>query len=191
MRQNFQFLPAYEESKALQYLHVRSTTWVVRSFSINFAVPFPQTAKGNKYLLVCVEHLTGRPIFVTTKRATAKTVVNFLKKKTILSFGPLGLLVSDDATCFTAGAMETISTRWKTMLAYVSLSNERTERIVGTTKQSVAQVFASSGLKWDAAVGRVVFDYCLQSNCKRFSPFEHPFGMKPKLIPTHAQEKQP
>lgn len=71
-------------------------------YSIDFAGPFPETECGNRFLLVCVEHLTGWPIVLATKHSTAETVVNFLNKKIIPPFGPPGVVVSDNAACFKA-----------------------------------------------------------------------------------------
>lgn len=107
-------------------------------------------AKGNKYLFVRVENLTACHIVVVTERATAKTVVDFLKEKIILRFGPLELLVSDNATCFVACAVQnfiqTIDIRWNTVLDYAPMFNGWAERIVGTINQSVANFVASSGV---------------------------------------------
>lgn len=163
---------------------------VFEVFSINFACSFPQTARGNKYLLVCVEHLTGLPIVAAIKRATVEIVVEFLKENIIIPFGPPGLLVNDNATCFTAGVVQslmlTLDTRWKTVLAYAPMSTGLAERMTATIKRSVARVVADSDLKWDAAVSRVVFGYCRRSNRKGLSPFELLYGVKPKMIPTDS-----
>lgn len=71
-------------------------------FSIDFEGSFPESSAGHRYLLICVEQLTGWPILAATQRATAQTVVKFLTEKIIPPFGAPGAVVSDNATSFTA-----------------------------------------------------------------------------------------
>ena len=56
-------------------------------FWIDFAGPLPETRAGHKYLLICVEHLTGWPIAVPTRDATVETVINFISTEVIHPFG--------------------------------------------------------------------------------------------------------
>lgn len=75
-------------------------------FSIDFAGPLPTTEKGNCYVLIAVEHLTGWHIARPTKDATADSVIDFVAREMIHSFGPPRYVVSDNANCFTAGSLQ-------------------------------------------------------------------------------------
>lgn len=46
-------------------------------FSLNITGPFQRTARGNKYLYVYVEHLTGRPLVGPTDTTTTRKVIMF------------------------------------------------------------------------------------------------------------------
>lgn len=52
--------------------------------------------------------------------------------------------VSDNASCFTSKAMKSFmgsnSIKWKTVLAYIPMSNSRPEQMVGTLKKSVERL---------------------------------------------------
>lgn len=67
-------------------------------FLIDFAGPLPITANQNKYLLICVEHLTGWPIMKPNVRATAEELMSFVEQERFHSFGPPTTVVSDNAT---------------------------------------------------------------------------------------------
>ena len=102
-------------------------TGLFQTFSIDFAGPLPRTAKGNRFLLIAVEHLTGWPIARATAASTADVVLNFVKDEIIYSFGPPTTIVSDNAGCFTAATlanfMRSNGIDWKTVLEYSPMSN--------------------------------------------------------------------
>ena len=47
-------------------------------FSVDFAGPFPPTTVGHRFVLVGVEHLTGWPLVIRTKNATAQVFIVFM-----------------------------------------------------------------------------------------------------------------
>lgn len=101
---------------------------------MDFAGPRPPSRAGNRYILVCVEHLTGWPIVIATKTTTPDVVILLLREEVRRPFGTPSTIVSDNATCFTARAVTDFTrkweTNWKTVLAYVPMSNGRLERMV-------------------------------------------------------------
>lgn len=157
-------------------------------FSIDFAGPFPVTAEKNCYLLVCVEHLTGWPIVKPTKRATAAVVVQFINEEVIPPFGAPGMIISDNAKCFTAPMlsdfMKKHGVEWRTVLAYAPMSNGRAERMVGTIKRSIGRLINDGGISWDQAVVKTVFGYRRRPLAEGISPFQLLYGVSPRLMPT-------
>ena len=113
-------------------------------FSIDFAGPLPTSRAGNKYMLVCVEHLTGWLIVIPTSNSTGGTVINFVGDHILHPFRPPHIIVSDNAICFTATSivafMDEIGTIWKTVAAHAPMSNRRAERMVRTIKNVVLLV---------------------------------------------------
>lgn len=131
------------------------------AFSIDFTGLFPTSVVGNRYLLVGAEHLTVWQVVAATRRATSETVIMFIKEKILVPFGPLGVVVSDNAACSTARALQALiedwGSRWKTVLAFAPMSNGRAERMAGTIKKGVEKFVGSGSDGWDTAVQIVVF----------------------------------
>lgn len=77
---------------------------------------------------------------------------------------PLGLLMSDDAPCFTVSAvqnlMKTFRTRWKTVLTYAPMSHGRAEPMFRTLNINIALVDTSSSVAQNTVFGRALFVYC-------------------------------
>lgn len=67
-------------------------------FSIDFAGPLPLFRAGNKYTLVCVEHLTALPIVVSTSNSTAGVVINFVFEHVLEPLRFPRVIVLDNAT---------------------------------------------------------------------------------------------
>ena len=97
------------------------------TYSIDFARPLPRTPSGKRYILIAVKHLTGWPIAKATVTSTAEEVLKFVKEEIIYCFGLSRVVVSDNATCFTASVLDAFMARneitWNTVLAYASMSN--------------------------------------------------------------------
>ena len=154
-------------------------------FSINFAGPFPETQRGYKHLLVCVEHLTGWPIVVPTNVATAEIVRDFVSTEIIHPFGIPKVVVSDNAQCFTANIMKEFCEQqgisWKTVLSYAPMSNGRAERMVKTVKSGVAKFVLDRGDYWDIHVRQIVYGYRRRPLASGYSPFELMYGIAPRM----------
>lgn len=59
-------------------------TWAIsglfHTFLLGFAGPLTTTIKGNRFILVAVEHLTGRPILRTVKKQATDVALKFYKR---------------------------------------------------------------------------------------------------------------
>lgn len=154
---------------------------------------FPESAKGNKYLLLCLEHLTRWSIIAATEKATVKIEVSFSKETIVISFKPSGLLVSDTSTWFMSGVvqsfMKTLNSTCKPVLSYSLMSNGREELIVGTIMCIIDRVVADSDLEWCAAIFWAFFGYWCRSNCKDFGFLDLLYGVKPLLRLMHKTKQ--
>ena len=154
-------------------------------FSIDFAGPLPTTPRGNKHLLICVEHLTGWPIVCPTPTATASEVITFVDDRIILPFGKPRVIVSDNGPCFTARSLEAFMNvndiKWKTVMAYAPMSNGRAERIVGTIKGAIGKMVRTNPLDWDLAVRKVLYGYRRRNLRSGFSPYQLLYGIVPRM----------
>lgn len=139
-------------------------TTIFNVFSIDFAGPLPLSRSGNKYLLVCSEHLTGWPIVISTVNATASVVIDFVRDHILQPFGLPRNIVLDNTTCFTTSALDAfmtdIGTIWKTVAAYDPMSNGWAKRMVGTMKRAIGKMVYRARGMWDEMLPSVIYGYC-------------------------------
>ena len=154
-------------------------------FSINFAGPLPTTPRGNKHLLVCVEHLTGWPIVCPTPTATAAEVIAFVEEQVIMPFGRPRVILSDNGSCFTAGSLENFmeqnNIKWKTVLAYAPISNGRAERMVGTIKREIGKMVQSRPNDSDRVFSNVLYGCRRRKLASGFSSYELMYGIVSRM----------
>lgn len=111
-------------------------TGLFARFAIDFEGRFQPSKSSNRFALICVDHRTGWPISKATTNATAEVLNKFVAEEIIHASGPPETIISDNDTCFTANTlasfMEDKGINWKTVLAYILLSNGRVGRMVGS-----------------------------------------------------------
>ena len=157
---------------------------------MDFAGPLPRKPTGKKYILVAVEHLTGWAIARATETSTAEEVLRFMKEEIIYCFGLPRVVVSNNATCFTASVLDSFMARngitWKTVLAYAPMSNGRAERMDSTLKRAIRKAILGSTpgrTNWDEALLKVLYGYRRRKMVVGLSPFELLYGVLPRMQP--------
>lgn len=122
-------LPGHETCAVVQIPIVCPAEQFVLGVLHIFRRSLPVSKSGNCHLLVCTEHLTGRPIVSSTGKPTHEEMRTFWKPIIMSQFGPLGAVVSNSAACFTVHVLQNImkmqGTRWHTVRAYAQSSNGR------------------------------------------------------------------
>lgn len=82
-----------------------------------------------------MDYLTFLPIVEAMKRTTAEAVLEFMCEKMFPLFGALKTVVSDSATCFTAGLLweyiEEMYIKLRTVLFYAPIFNGLAEKWLG------------------------------------------------------------
>lgn len=82
--------------------------------------------------------MTGRPIAIATKHATADVTIMFVESEVIYPFSPRWTIISNNANCFSTStlmdAMKKFGIKWKP--AFAAVSKAWDEIIVGTVRQS-------------------------------------------------------
>lgn len=72
-------------------------------------------------------------------------------------------MIPDNNTCFTSEAlidfMEKNGIKWKKVLAYAPISNERAERTVGTIKSAIKKTVLPKGSAWEDVIATVLYMY--------------------------------
>lgn len=92
--------------KYLTTIHM-PLTGLFETFSIDFSGPLVPGPKGERYLLIYVEQLTGWPLVRVRQSDMSDVVEDFVKNEVLRHLGPPRVHVPDNARCFTAGAMPT------------------------------------------------------------------------------------
>lgn len=157
-------------------------------FSMDLAGPLLVTLRGNRFPLICVGQLLGWPIVAPTPRATVEDVKRFLEDRVIPSFGAPGMIESDNAACFKAQLLEevmkSVRTQWRTVLAYVLVSNGRAKGMLKTIKHSIGRLVIDNKTEWDDALTNAVSGYSRRPMRCGLSQFELLYGVKSKLVRT-------
>lgn len=79
-----------------------------KTFSMYYAGPLPKTVRGNKYVKLAVDHLTGWPVSRATSDQTCETAVTFILEEIVNRFGARNAIMSDNGFTFMARAFESI-----------------------------------------------------------------------------------
>lgn len=180
-----------QRMKGIPTYHTKLTrpiTNLFEVFSIDFAGPIPSSLDGrDRYILICVEHLTNWPIARITENATAEVVARFVEEEVVSPFGPPKKIISDNAGCFTARLLSNLMGKygieWKTVLAYAPMSNGRAERMVGTLKRCVGKLSVGNSSKWEEELVKAIYGYRRRPLRIGVSPFELLYGIEPRFSP--------
>lgn len=154
-------------------------------FSIYFAGPLPTAPLGNKNLLVCAKHLSGRTIACPTLTVMASKVINVVEEHIIRPLGRPCLFVSDNGPCITTTFLEKVmegnSIKLKKFLVFAAMFKGRAERLVGTVKRWIGKMVHTRPLNWDLAVPNVLYEYCSGNLAVGFSPYERMYEIVPHM----------
>lgn len=88
--------PRYESNHRNLFLRLCETIY------IDFAGPYLRQKGGSRFILVCVEHLSGWPVAKAISLETAEIFRYFIEDEVFYSFGPPTTVISDNAACFKA-----------------------------------------------------------------------------------------
>ena len=121
---------------------------------------------------------------------TAEEVLKFLNEEIIHCFGLPRVVVSDNATFFTASVLDAFMARngitWKTVLPYAPMSNGRAERMVGTLKRSIRKTIVGAAyaiVRWDDALSHALYGYHRRKMEVGLSPSELLYEVLPRMAP--------
>ena len=149
-------------------------------WAMDYMKPLPETPRGNKHLLVVMDHFTKWcEVFHTTDQK-AKTVADILVSRVFCRLGPPAVLHSDQGHNFESTLMKEICNllgihkSWTT--AYHTQCDGLVERR-NRTLQDMLSVFVSQRDDWDLWVDIAVYTYTTSSyELTGFSPYEVGFG---------------
>ena len=148
--------------------------------------PLPETARGNRHILVAMDHFTKWCEAFPTKDQKATTVVKILVEKVFSRFGPPVVLHSDQGANFESNLMHELCdvmgiTKTRTT-AYHPRCDGQVERQNRTLQDMLAAFSSKHGSDWDLWLDSVVFAYnTSRQESLRISPYEVVFGRTPRI----------
>ena len=150
-------------------------------WAMDYMGPLPETSRGNKHLLVIMDHFTKWCEVFPTKDQKARTVAEVLVSKVFSRFGPPTVLHSDQGRNFESNVMHEIcdlmGVHKSRTTAYHPQCDGLVERQNRTLQGMLAAYVSSHKDDWDLWVDLAVYAYnTSRHESTGFSPYEMVFG---------------
>jgi hypothetical protein len=157
-------------------------------WSVDLAGPLHKTVRGNKYVMVCIEHFSKWAILVPIPDKTSEVTSQVFLERVLAVWGAPAVVLTDQGKEF-QGAFDA--------LCYQALIDHRTtsrdhpecdglaERMVQTTKQALRKVGLAAGHNrdWDLQLPwlSIGYNFSRQQSLSKFSPYQLVYGREPVL----------
>lgn len=150
-------------------------------WAMDYMGPLPETVRGNKHLLVVMDHFTKWCEVFPTKDQRAHTVAEILVNRVFSRFGPPTIIHSDQGRNFESNLMHEICSLMgihkSRTTAYHPQCDGQVERQNRTLQEMLAAFVSAHKDDWDEWVSLVVYAYNTVSHeSTGFSPYELVFG---------------
>ena len=155
-------------------------------WAIDYMGPLPETARGNRHILVMMDHFSKWCEAFPTKDQKASTVANILLHKVFSRFGPPTVLHSDQGANFESNLMHELCdlmgiAKTRTS-AYHPQCDGQVERQNRTLQDMLSKFVSNHADDWDQWLDPVVFAYnTSRHDSTGYSPYEMIFGRTPRM----------
>ena len=162
-------------------LHPIVVTGAFDRIGIDFAGPFPQTTKMNKYVIVAIDYLTKWVEAWATIDNTAATTAKFLFQDIISRHGTPRIIQSDRGSHFVNSTIMELSKYFgitrKLTTSFHPQGNGLVERFNRTFKECTARCAQLYQGEWDEYLPAVLFAYTTMTQASTgYSPFYLVYG---------------
>ena len=156
---------------------------------IDLIVDLDVSHKGNKNILVVVDHLTGYPIAVPIPKKEASTVVDAFYEKVILEHTAPHIVLSDNGKEFANDTMaqlcDAFNIKHNFTSPYMPQSNGKTENFNKFLKASIRKLCQDDKQGWDQVLSQILMAYrCCPHTSTGESPFFLLYNRDP-VLPVH------
>ncbi|CAF1243658.1 unnamed protein product [Adineta steineri] len=160
---------------------IEPPTGILDLMGLDFVGPVPQSANGNKYILVCTDYLSRYAITQATVNCTAETAAKFLVEQIILRYGVPKQLLTDQGTHFMSNVFNAIASRCGvnhiTATTYHPQCNGLTERFNATLVDAIGTYVNQQQSDWDHYLPYVTFAYNTSRQATtQIEPFKLMYG---------------
>ena len=154
-------------------------------WAMDYMGPLPETTRGNKHLLVVMDHFTKWCEVFPTQNQRASTVADILVNRVFSRFGPPTIIHSDQGRNFESNLMQEVCSLMgihkSRTTAYHPQCDGQVERQNRTLQEMLAAFVSEHKDDWDTWVSLAVYAY--NTSCHEstgFSPYELVFGRSPR-----------
>jgi len=154
-------------------------------WAMDYMGPLPETARGNKHLLVVMDHFTKWCEVFPTQNQRASTIADILVNRVFSRFGPPTIIHSDQGRNFESNLMQEVCSLMgihkSRTTAYHPQCDGQVERQNRTLQEMLAAFVSEHKDDWDSWVSLAVYAY--NTSCHEstgFSPYELVFGRSPR-----------
>jgi hypothetical protein len=163
-------------------------------WGVDLAGPFPTTTQGNKYIMVCIEHLSKWIEAVPIPDKTAATVAYAFNLHVLGRFGACAEVLTDQGTEFQgvfASLLQQAYIDHRTTSANHPQADGLAERAVQSVKLALRKrcLQRNSQEDWDLDLPWVMMGYrCSVQESTKLTPYEILYGLKP-IVPPAVRER--
>jgi hypothetical protein len=162
-------------------------------WGVDLCGPFPTTARGNKYVMVCIEHFSKFLLLVPLPDKQAATTAAAFRQHVLGVFGACAEVVTDQGSEF-KGAFQDLLAQSLIDHSFATPDHPQTdglaERAVQTCKKALAKYAHTAGKRtlWDDHLPAISLGYNASAQqSTRVSPCYLLFGRHPTLPAAHAE----
>jgi len=174
------------KNKRIEPLHTIPVEQPFDRIGMDFVGPLPETARGNKYIIVAMDYLTKWPKAKALPDAKALSATNFFYEEIICRHGCPKVLLTDRGTHFVNELLDALcqqlGTKHSLSTAYHPQTNGLVERFNRTLCEALAKYANEEKDDWDLYIPSVLFAYRnMKHNTTKFEPFYLTYGRKATL----------
>jgi transposase InsO family protein len=172
---------------ATEPLHPLVPVPAFHRWSLDFIGQLPLTQKGNRWILLAIDHTTKWPIARVAQNATHEFVAKFVYEEIVLNFGCPVEIITDRGNNFTTTMLNSyfklIGIKHVLTSAYHPRSNGAIERFNRLFGGMLAKYVGDNAInQWDEYVDRALFACRVrQHRATGKSPFYMVYGVEAKL----------
>lgn len=161
----------------------------VRPFSrwgLDFVGRLPVTSRGNKWIIVAIDHFTRWPVARPVPEATSNAVANFLYENIVCDFGCPDEVLSDRGSSFMSEVMKEYLSKLKIKhlrtTAYHPRTNGMVERLNGSLVSIIRKCAENNPHSWDLFINEALLALRIRVHSTTgISPFFLTYGVNPKI----------
>jgi hypothetical protein len=159
-------------------------------WGVDLAGPFPETARGHRYIMVCVEHFSKMVEAIPIPDKTPECTAYAFLHNVLARYGACAECVHDNGTEWSGGAFQQLLQDALIDPRHTSANhpqaNGMTERCVQTIKKALkAMCLGKQNTKdWDLELPWLLLGYrCSPQSSTGFSPYELLYAQQPVIPP--------